>query len=169
MLCELGDRDAAWRELEALSDRSFAAIPRDGLWLAAAAHLAEVTASLGAVKHAAELYDLLAPFAARNVVVGWASTCLGSAARLLAMLASLLDREEEAKCHFERALAMNESMGAEPWVTRTRVEYARFLIASGHGTSSARALLERALADARRLGMRPVLKQARGLVATLTP
>jgi hypothetical protein len=43
------------------------------------------------------------------------------------------------------------------------------LIATGYRTSSAHALLARASADARRLGMRPVLKQAKGLLATLTP
>jgi tetratricopeptide (TPR) repeat protein len=168
LLCELGRRDEASRELAQISDRSFAVIPRDGLWLAAIAHLTEVTASLGEVEPAAELYDLLAPFETRNVVVGWAATCLGSAARLLAMLATVLDREDEARRHFERALSMNERMGARPWVARTRFQYARFLLDSGQATSSGHDLLEQAVADARRLQMLPILEQAKGLVAART-
>jgi DNA-binding SARP family transcriptional activator/tetratricopeptide (TPR) repeat protein len=168
LLCEIGKPDEARRELAQLTDRSFAVIPRDGLWLAAIAHLAEVAASLREVEPAAELYDLLAPFASRNVVVGWAATCLGSAARLLAMLAAVLDREDDAKRHFEQALAMNERMGAQPWVTRTRFQYARFLLDSGQATSAGHDLLEQALADARRLEMLPILEQAKGLVAART-
>jgi tetratricopeptide (TPR) repeat protein len=168
VLCEIGDRDQAARELAELSDHSFALIPRDGLWLAAIAHLTEVAARLGEVEHAAQLYDLLAPFADRNVVVGWAATCLGSAARLLAMLAAVLDRRDDAERYFERAIAMNESMGARPWVARTRVDYARYLLDGGHDTVSGHAMLEQALAEARHLEMLPLLEQAKGLLAAQT-
>jgi tetratricopeptide (TPR) repeat protein len=168
VLGELGKRDEAGQQLADLSDRSFAVIPRDGLWLAAIAHLAEVAAGLGEVEPAAGLYGLLAPFATRNVVVGWSSTCLGSAARPLALLATVLERGDEARGHFEHALSMNERMGATPWATRTRFEYARFLLDSGQETSLAHALLEQAVADARRLEMLPILEQAKGLVAART-
>jgi tetratricopeptide (TPR) repeat protein len=166
VLCELGEHDGAARELGDLSAGAFAAIPRDGLWLAAIVHLAEVAASLGDVEHAATLHDLLAPFADRNVVVGWASTCLGSAGRVLAMLAAMLEREDDAARYFEQAIAMNEGMGATPWVARTRVEYAAFLLERGRSPSLADALLAQASSDAERLGMAPLLERANELTAS---
>jgi DNA-binding SARP family transcriptional activator len=164
-LCELGERDLAAAEFADLSQASFAAIPRDGLWLGAMVHLAEVAAYLGDVEQAATLLELLAPFAERNVVVGWASTCLGSAGRVLAMLAAMLDREDEATRHFERAIAKNAGMGADPWVARTRVEYAGFLLDRGGSPAAVDALLEQASADAERLGMAPLRERTKELMA----
>ena len=91
-------------------------------------YLAEAAAALGDATHAAALYELLEPYADRNVAIGWASTCAGSAARHLGLLADLLGKREQAVAHFETALAMNERMRARPWVARTQVELARVLL-----------------------------------------
>ena len=49
--------------------------------------LAAVCGRLGDDARAAELYDLLSPFAGRNVIVGRAATCNGSVSRHLGILA----------------------------------------------------------------------------------
>ena len=92
----------------------FRGLPLDGIWLGAVAYLAEAAAALGDATHAAALHDLLEPYADRNVAVGWASTCAGSASRHLGLLADLLGRRDEAIERLETALAMNERMRARP-------------------------------------------------------
>ena len=74
----------------------FRGLPLDGIWLGAVAYLAEAAAALGDPTHAAALHELLEPYADRNVAVGWASTCAGSASRHLGLLADLLGRRDEA-------------------------------------------------------------------------
>ena len=161
MLCELGRLDEARHELDAVSANNFDALPRDGVWLGAIAVGAEVAARLD--EHAEVLYELLAPFPNRNVVVGWTSACIGSSSRPLALLAATLGRGDDATMHFENALAMNERMGAAPWLARTRVEYAEFLLRAG-SDARAVALLEQGLAGARQLGMLPLVEQATRLL-----
>jgi DNA-binding SARP family transcriptional activator/tetratricopeptide (TPR) repeat protein len=158
MLCELGRLDDARRELDDLSANEFGVLPRDALWLGAIAYCAEVAARLD--KHAAVLYELLAPFPDRNVVVGWSSACLGSSSRPLALLAATLRREDDAIAHFENAIAMNERMGAAPWLARTRVEYGKFLLGQGTNAERATALIRQGLASAGRLRMAPLINNA---------
>ena len=55
----------------------------------------------------------LSPYAWRNVVCH-PGCAIGSVSRYLAVLATLLERFDEATRHFEDALAMNENMGARP-------------------------------------------------------
>jgi len=161
MLCELGRLDDARQELDAVSANAFDVLPRDALWLGAIAYCAEVAARLEV--HAEALYELLRPFPDRNVVVGWTASCLGSSSRPLALLAATLGRRDDAIVHFQDALAMNERMGAAAWLARTRVEYAEFLLRSGHDPDAV-TLLEQGLAGARELGMPALVEQATGLL-----
>jgi hypothetical protein len=117
------------------------------------AYLAETAAALGDATHAAALHDLLEPYSDRNVAVGWASTCTGSAARHLGLLADLLDRRKAAIGYFETALAMNERMRARPWMARTKVEFARLLLQKPAGRERGSELLEAGIAEAQELGM----------------
>ncbi len=61
------------------------AVPRDFFWLTSMALLAEGAAALRAPEPAQRLRSLLAPYAARNVQVGYAGS-LGPVARLLDQL-----------------------------------------------------------------------------------
>jgi hypothetical protein len=99
------------------------------------------------------------------VVIGYAAACLGSSSRSLALIAGALGRFETAVQHFEQALAMNERMGARPFVARGCVEYGELLL-SGARDDHARglALLQRGLDEAERLSLPVVRDRARRLL-----
>jgi DNA-binding SARP family transcriptional activator len=164
---ELG-RDAAARDqFEALAHAGFDTLPRDANWLIAVTLLAEVCGRLGDVERARELYPVLAPYAGRNVVVGRAATCNGSASRLLGILASTQGDWPRAERHFGEALAMHVAMGARPWAARTQVAWAEMDLARGE-PARARERLADAIVTADALGMVAVAARARGLVAAGT-
>ena len=164
MLLELGREDEARAEFEAIAAAGFDTLPRDAQWLIATTLLAEVCGRLGDAARAAELYELLAPYAGRNVVVGRAATCNGSASRLLGILAAALGDWEGAERHFDDALAMHEAMGARPFAARTQLAWAEMELARGD-VARARELLADAIVTADALGMVVVAERARGLVS----
>jgi len=79
----------------------------------------------------------------------------GSVSRYLGLLATTLKRFDEAQSHFEDAIALNERMGARPWLAHTQSDYARMLLAhDGPGDRErAQQFLDQALATYRELGM----------------
>jgi DNA-binding SARP family transcriptional activator/tetratricopeptide (TPR) repeat protein len=166
LLVEAGRTDEARAEFEALAGGRFADLPRDANWLIAVTLLAEVCGALGDGDRAEALYELLEPYAGRNVVVGRAATCNGAAARLLGVLAAAMHSWELAEGHFISALAMHERMGARPWTARTQLAYADMLLTRRRRGDKARAreLLAEAIRTADALGMRAVARRARELV-----
>lgn len=153
---ELGREQAAWAEFERLAANDFSSIARDGLWSTCIAYLAEVCAYLGDAARAATLYQLLLPYADRNIMVADGVACFGSASRYLGLLATTMTRWEDAERHFEGAMAMNARMGARPWLAHTQDDYAAMLLARGRtgDREKAATLMNDALATARELGMR---------------
>jgi ATP/maltotriose-dependent transcriptional regulator MalT len=133
--------------------------------------LAEVCGGLGDAERAAELYELLAPYAGRNVVVGRAASCNGSASRLLGILAGVLGEWEEAERRFFEAREMHVRMGARPWLARTELAWAEMLLARGEtgDEAAARERLAEAIVIADALGMVAVAERARALVAGAEP
>ena len=123
--------------------------------------LADTCAFLGDARRAAELRDLLLPYAGRNVVIveGWA--CFGSADRPLGVLASTIGLWDDAEAHFEAALDLNARLGARPWLARTELAYARMLLARHQPGDAERArdVMRRAYATARSLGMTTLTKR----------
>lgn len=99
-------------------------VPRDWMWTRSAVILAELTAANGRGPACARWYDALAPYRARTAVAGGAVLFLGAVAHYLGLLAAALDRPEEARAHFERALAVHERLGAGAWAARSRRELA---------------------------------------------
>jgi tetratricopeptide (TPR) repeat protein len=141
---------------EPLAQHDFEDIPRDALWMACMTYLVDVCTYLGDVPRAAILYEILLPFAGRNVVIANGVFCCGALSRYLAALATAMGRWDEAAKHFEEALAMNASMEAWPWLAHTQHQYANMLLARRQSgdTDKAAVLLEAALVTARELGMR---------------
>ncbi|MGH7897299.1 MAG: hypothetical protein ACREQQ_05055, partial [Candidatus Binatia bacterium] len=149
---ELGRRATVTAELARLEGKGFTNLPRAYWWLGTIASLAEIVTALGDRDRARVLYDLLSPFARRNVVQGRASAWLGSAARYLGLLAFTLERYDEAARHFEEALRHNVLMGARPFEARTRLEHARTLLVLGEREKAA-VLASEAREIADELGM----------------
>ena len=146
----------AEREFEHLAAKDFADLPLDAVWVVCLAYLAEVCAFLGDARRAQTLYSLLLPYDGHNVVIGGGVAYLGAAARFLGVLGATLSRWDVAQAHFESALDLDTRSGAWTWLAHTQHEYARMLLARPRpgGEARAGALLEEALATARRLGMR---------------
>jgi eukaryotic-like serine/threonine-protein kinase len=165
---ELGRRDEAAAAFEPLAARGFVALERDNQWLIAMTGLADTCAFLGDAHRAAELRDLLLPYAGRNVVIveGWA--CFGSADRPLGQLAATMGQWEDAESHFEAALDLNTRLGARPWLARTEHGYAQMLLARRQARDAERArdLLRRALGTARELGMTTLAERTEAQLAT---
>jgi tetratricopeptide (TPR) repeat protein len=155
---ELGRRVEAREQFERIAGAGFDALPRDANWLIAVTLLSEVSGALGDATRSEQLYELLRPYANRNVVVGRAATCNGSASRLLGWLASAMGEHETAEGHFVEALAMHEQMGARPWTVRTQLAYAEMLLRRRRRGDRGRALelLAAAGATAGELGMAAV-------------
>jgi class 3 adenylate cyclase len=155
---ELGDADAARAELEAFVAQGLDTLPLDGNWDVAMAILARVSFLVGARDHAAELYDLLAPFSGRLLNIGMPAAILGSTDHFLALAAATSERWHDFERHAEIALARNESIGAWGWLATAQLELGTILLARDARGDDARAqeLLDASLRLSREFGM-PVL------------
>ena len=87
-----GDADAARAACEECAPRGPAALPADADLPCTLALLADVSVSVGALAHAAELRERLEPHAARNVLTDRSWAAWGAAARPLGRLAAALGR-----------------------------------------------------------------------------
>jgi tetratricopeptide (TPR) repeat protein len=153
-LAEAGAPEARDR-FEALAAHDFADIPRNEHWLVTLTILAQACAALADVRRAATLYELLRPFAQRNIVHDLLRTYNGSVSLHLALLAHAMGRLDAAAGHFEDALAMNARIGGRPFLARTQIAYARMLLDRGRAADRRRAgaLLDQAQACVDELGL----------------
>ena len=163
--CELGSRDEARGVFEKLAADGFAGIANDTVRIASLAYLAEVCVWLDDTARAATLFDLLLPYAERNIVFGAHTASFGAGARLLGMLATTLQRWDDAERHFAYALAFDARTGGRPWLVRSRCEFAAMLLRRARPGDHDRALslLSAAHDDARELGMRGLAERALAL------
>ncbi len=152
---ELGREVEARRELEVLAANTFAALPRDHNWLVALAFCAQVAAVLGDVERAGQLYELLLPFADRCSVAAPGVAFIAAIAHNLGVLATTLERFDDAGRHFDAALDTHARMGARPLLAHTQREYAAMLFRRGATGDRHRAveLLAEAGATYAALGM----------------
>ena len=168
LYAEIDKREDARREFEALARDRFAGLPPDVNQLLALSLLSEACRYLNDRSRAAILYELQLPFADRNVTGLDGIVAVGSASRPLGLLATILERYDDAERHFRDALAMNERMGAGPWVAHTQYDYARMLLARGAAADRARAaeFLAEATATATELGMVSLAQKIDSLAAS---
>ncbi len=162
---EEGRVDDARREFGPLADELPARMTRDSVWLPSTALLALVCASLADEERAATLYEALHPYADRMVLAGRALVSLGSVAYHLGALAATLGSYAEAATHFEQAIATHARFGHGPWLARSRVGYARMLLAQGRAADRqrGRTLLGEAVAIGETLGMQGLVRDIRTL------
>ena len=127
--------------------------------------LGEVCHVLRDVAHASTLYELLLPYAERNVVCH-PGCAIGSVSRYLGLLATLLGGFDDGCRHFEAAIDTNERMGARPWLALTQEEFARLLLERGRpgDREKAHTLLDAAATSYRALGMTGPLARAESTV-----
>jgi len=161
---ELGDERSARAEVDRYARNSFADLPRDGLWILHLCGLAEATVLLRDEPRAAELYELLAPFADRNAI-SISTMPFGPVAMRLGMAATLLERWEEAEKQFERAMELCEAIGARAIEARVLVEHARMLLARKGDADEERAgeLLTRAIEICKELDLPRIAERASAL------
>jgi DNA-binding SARP family transcriptional activator/tetratricopeptide (TPR) repeat protein/chloramphenicol 3-O-phosphotransferase len=72
----------------------------------------------------AQQYAAMLPFRGRQIVVGTATACWGGYDELLGRLARALDRDDDARTHFEDAVREGERMGSPLQVDRARTAIA---------------------------------------------
>jgi len=152
---EVGRATEARAAFERFAAHDFADLSRNAHYLSALGFGAQACAALGDARRAAMLYERLAPFANRNLIIGFGGGCYGSVARPLGLLATTLERWPEAEAHFEAALEMNTKIGATTWIALTQHGYADMLLRRNHTGDRERALalLSRALETAQTRGL----------------
>ena len=129
--CHLGDLDRAEEQLETLSRNDFSDIPRDILWTSAVAGAIEMSAHLGVATYAETLDRLLRPYAGQVLLVGGSAFVYGATDRFLAMTAALLGRSGSAVLRFNRAIALERSIGGALLAADTEVWRRKLLHGSG--------------------------------------
>jgi eukaryotic-like serine/threonine-protein kinase len=125
---EVGDEMAAREEVERHARNGFANRPRNGLWIIHLCSLAEACVLVRDKERAAQIYDLLFPYADRHAIA-ISSMPYGPVALRLGMIAALLERWDEANEHFELAMERCERLGARAISARVLCEHAKMLAA----------------------------------------
>ncbi len=158
---ELGREGDARRELDQVEPDDLVCGRKDLNWLLTAAQLSEVCAYLDDRDRAAQLYELLLPYASRCLIAGRGVICLGSMAQRLGLLCATMSRWAEGETHFEAALDRNARIGARPWLAHTQRQYAGMLLSRGEGDDREKAadLLAHAVDIGRELGMTLLLEK----------
>jgi hypothetical protein len=143
--------------------------PRNSSWPGYMITLSEAVRDLDDRAAAAALYERMRPIAAQVYVLGGMLGCSGSYGLWCGMLAACLHRWDDAERHFADALAMNERLGARPYVVRTRRAWASMLLDRNvHGDAArARDLIAAGRAEAEQLGMARELVRFERLTARL--
>ena len=158
ILVEAGEPERARVAYEAVAADDFAALPGSLFRLTGLICLAEACAALGDAAGAESLSARLEPHADRLVQTGF-SGCWGSVRRFLGLLAATAGRPDEARAHFEAALARHEELEAPGLVARTRCDLGELLLAQGEREAGLE-LLAAAGAAAAELGMAGVAARA---------
>jgi DNA-binding SARP family transcriptional activator len=141
----------------------FSELPEDVTWLAAHAIYAHVCADVEDRHAAAALFDRLSPFRGQIVYTG--ISAWGSVDHALGRLATVLARHREAEQLLREAGECYRAIGAPIWSARADVDSA-FLYISRRAEGdfeAAKPLLERAVAEAGRLGVATVRRRAETL------
>jgi tetratricopeptide (TPR) repeat protein len=159
--------EEARAEFERLALHNFTDLPNDQTWLIGVVLLSEICAGVGDAERAATLYEMLLPYANRNVITGPIAACTGSAARNLGLLAATMCHGEDAYRHFEEAIRMNSEWGAHVWLAWSRYDYARVLRSRGLPADQRRAsdLLKQAAVSAQKRGLKALADKTAKLQA----
>lgn len=147
-----GDLDQARRLIDDIDPQDAARVLR---WPMLLFTYAAVVVLVGDRERAGVLYDAITQYSGTVVMPPlYPNVCLGAADRLLGLLAECADRPDDAWRHLARALEIDVRVGADVWAAHDRYHLGRLLL--GDEPERAIALLDAAVSEARRLGMRPL-------------
>ncbi|HEX9641772.1 MAG TPA: hypothetical protein VGB13_10725, partial [Candidatus Krumholzibacteria bacterium] len=154
--------DQAREWFDRLAAEDFADIPKDQQWIVTLTLAANAAYRLGDAGRAAMIYEILKPYARRQVTVGFAFICQGSASLQLGEAAAAMGHWEDAERHFQEALSFNERTRSLPWIAATEFAYADMLRQRGEPGNRERAvsLVNQALATFEELGMAKYVERA---------
>jgi DNA-binding SARP family transcriptional activator len=169
LLAEIGDIEAARRELRKLIDTGLEAIPRGGLGVGGMTYLADACALIEDAALAPPIYEQLLAYEGQNTVIGSAVACYGAADRMLGALATVMRHWDDAERHLENALALNRRMGSPTWIAHTQYERARLTVRRGrpYERELARERASEALDAAQRTGLHGLVARVERLTASL--
>ena len=155
ILLETDQMDAAASVFDELSATGFAHPTNNVAWLMFMTECAWVCSRLGRDDCVPRLRAMLEPYAEQLVVGCFAGWVTGPVAFYLGVLATTVGDWDNAEAHFTSAAATHERIAAPTWLARTRLEWARMLLARAEPGDGERAhdLLRQALATARELGL----------------
>jgi DNA-binding CsgD family transcriptional regulator len=137
-------------------------LPSDGRRTFIVLMTGELAAWLGDLATAAECYARAR--GASGLYLNSSTACHGAVDRALGVIAAALGDTGAALDHLARAVAMEERIGAAPFLAQAQLAYARVLLSAGD-RRRAQDHADRAAGTARRLGMPIVAASAATLVA----
>ncbi len=161
MLAATGRVEEGRAIFDELAVTDFAHPTHNAAWLACKTESSWLCARLGRADCVPLLRSTLEPYADNLVVTGFAGWVAGSVAFYLGLLSATERDWPAAEARFAAAAATHERIGAPAWLARTRLEWARMLLARRRpgDAERAEALLDQALATARRLGLASLEKE----------
>jgi hypothetical protein len=142
-----GDDTTARSALARLVAGGLGRLPSGSVWLVTLAAVCDAANALDDAEAASEAYELLAPFAARPVLVGLGVACFGSVHRPLGIAALTFGDIDLAIDHLESAVDANLALGNTPAYVVSLATTAGLLAHRDHAGDPARAARLQATAD----------------------
>jgi hypothetical protein len=169
LYCETDRFDEARAEIAKLAHCDFQ-ISLDWTWASGVVNLAQVCSDLDDDRVASLYYPQLQAVASQVGVTAMGLVCYGALALPCGQLAACLRRWWEAEQYFNKAMAMNEKIGARPYLVRTRRAYSSMLLDRDLPGDRARAakLIEDGRSEANELGMGREIERLERLNCRLT-
>ena len=159
----------ATRALEAVATGGFAGLVHGPARRPALmAILASVCSRLHDADRATEIYESLLTVPTRVLLIVPLPALL-TTPHWLGVLAATIGRTEDARRHFEEAIAFHERLGAAGWVARSRLECGKALADDPASRAEGLALLDAARGLASKLGLTAVAAEAEDRLAGAAP
>lgn len=134
---QAGDRLTASATLATVCQGGLDALPRSSTWLLTISGIAEAAYLLGDADVAAEVYELVLPFAHLPAMASLAIACFGSVHYPLGISAMTTGDLDKAVDHLRAAVRANLALAHWPAVAMSRQRYARALAMRGEAAAAA--------------------------------
>ncbi|HKY75154.1 MAG TPA: hypothetical protein VJS45_03370 [Acidimicrobiia bacterium] len=167
LLVDVGQTSAAAAAFDEIAATGFYHPTNTVAWLGFMIECAWLAAHFGRKDAAPFLRAKLEPYSHQFVTGAFAGWIGGAVAHYLALLCRVSEDWEAAEAYFVDAAVTHERMGSSTWLGRTRLEWARMLLARGRPDDAEQAaeLLRQALATARDRGLTKLEREATQLLA----